>query len=341
MNSKNIRILHITDCYDAGVFASINTLVQSCNGFEHNLLYSGSGQVPENLFHHAKRFVRSSPIGRAIETWREISNFEGELIHLHSTRAGILGRLAVHKSPILYQPHGAHYLDLSVGRSLRLFSLLVEKLLATRTSGFLGVSNYETKELAKINKGVPAFLVTNAVESSKWPRNNSTGLHVVMNGRIHKVKDPEFFAETVKLVRLSEPGAKFTWIGDGDPRLKQVLINAGVEVTGWLDSPSVNRNLNTATVYFHSSMSDGLAFSILEAANLNLPIVARALAHFEGYDLDLAVDPSMAAETILRISRDSEFRFQSKAKSSKLSKLNTPAIRARQYKLAVRAVLAK
>lgn len=342
MKGKKIRVLHITDCYDAGVFASINTLVRASKGFEHSLLYSGGGQVPESLFAFAKRYDRSNPFGRILQTWKEIRNFEGEIIHLHSTRAGILGRLLPHKLPILYQPHGAHYLDLSVGKSLRLFSKIVEKFLAMQTSGFVGVSHYETRELAKICDRVPAFLVTNAIEGSNWPENNDAGrLHVVMNGRIHKVKDPEFFIATANLVRKTQPTAKFTWIGDGDPQLKKLLANAGVDVTGWLDSQGVNQILNTATLYFHSSISDGLAYSILESASHGLPIIARDLPHFEGYDLNVVTDPGGAAQMILRVFDDPVFRLRAKRVSVKLSQDNSSRVRETQYRSALTAVLLK
>jgi glycosyltransferase involved in cell wall biosynthesis len=342
LKDYKIRVLHITDCYDAGVFASINTLARDSKEVEHSLLYSGGGQVPKALFASAKPFARSDPFRRTLETWKAIKNFEGEIVHLHSTRAGILGRLLPQRLPILYQPHGAHYLDLSVGRFLRLFSKLVEKILALQTSGFLGVSHYEASELAKIREGVPAFLVTNAIGCSKWPESNDNGrLHVVMNGRIHKVKDPVFFKATVELIRQTHPNAKFTWIGDGDSKLRKILTSAGVDVTGWLDSHGVHQILNSATLYFHSSMSDGLAYSILESASHGLPIVARALPHFEGYNLNLVSDPEGAAQMILRVFNDPEFRINAKSVSVNLSQENSPMVRGNQYTSALRAVLSK
>lgn len=298
---RTLKILHITDCYDAGVYSAINSLVLSTPNLEHHLLYTGKSKPPPSLFSSVRSYRSTTPLARVLETHSLMKDFSGDAIHLHSSRAGILGRLIKVSTPVIYQPHGVHFLDLSKRKILRVLSKRVEALLGRKSQGFLAISHYERQELSHLTKGKNAFLLSNAVSlPAQQVKRDLHKLKIVMNGRVHPVKDPKFFIETANEIRKIVTDAEFTWIGSGEELLETELRKSNIKVTGWLRPDQVNNELIKANIYLHSSVSDGLPYSILEAARLDLPVVARNIPHFQGYKLTLIRTPEEAAIEILK-----------------------------------------
>lgn len=316
-----IKILHVTDCYDAGVFTAINNLVEATPQYDHLLLFAGRSEPPSLLFHQVFRFPSLNPFSRVRFTHRVMRDTDVSAVHLHSSRAGILGRVLGSNKPIIYQPHGAHYLDLSSGRLTRAISRRIEILLARRTSIFAGVSHYETRNLGKLSKNKQAVLLPNAIRGALGSNHQkpSNTNKVVMSGRVHRVKDPNFFIATASESRDLGLDVEFVWIGAGDEVLESKLQKAGIKVTGWVSKREVDYELKKAAVYFHSSMSEGLSFAILEAAALSLPILVRCFPHYDGYNLLKIESPRDAALNIRSIIENGDFKAEVVNKSKRLT----------------------
>ena len=90
---------------------------------------------------------------------------------------------------------------------------------------------------------------------------------------IRAQKDPENFAEIAKEIIKKDSTISFTWIGDGDDELKN-LIDAGVEVTGWIDANYVKDKLLNSSIYLSTAKWEGMPISILEALACGLPTIA-------------------------------------------------------------------
>ena len=78
-------------------------------------------------------------------------------------------------------------------------------------------------------------------------------------------------------------------------------------------------------------MSDGLPYSILEAARLDLPVVARNIPHFQGYELTLIHTPEEAAIEIIKMYEDRSHYEKRLQISRELVQLHSLETRGNQY----------
>jgi glycosyltransferase involved in cell wall biosynthesis len=69
--------------------------------------------------------------------------------------------------------------------------------------------------------------------------------------------------------------ASLTWVGAGDDELTSTLELSGVSVTGWVTREQVLAHLAEADVYIHTATWEAAPLTVLEAAELDLPILAR------------------------------------------------------------------
>ena len=72
------------------------------------------------------------------------------------------------------------------------------------------------------------------------------------------------------------PDVVFRWVGDGEDYFKQALLEAEVEVTGWVTRDEVLDYLQASTIYLSSAHWEGMPVSLIEANYARLPVVAAA-----------------------------------------------------------------
>jgi len=110
-----------------------------------------------------------------------------------------------------------------------------------------------------------------------------------MVGRATNQKGYRFFAEVAQQVKGD---AEFLWIGGGEDAAVKVLESAGVKVTGWLSREQVISKVSDLDYYFHTAAWEGFPISVLEAAELRIPIILRSLPSFslEGLHVLQSVD---------------------------------------------------
>ena len=101
---------------------------------------------------------------------RELRGFD--LVHAHSSKAGVLARLAGWSSrrPVVYTPHGFPFVG-EMREARRVFSHVVERLLAPPTAAIIGVCAFE-RDLARANQLHPRMLavVHNGSPGVRWTR---------------------------------------------------------------------------------------------------------------------------------------------------------------------------
>ncbi len=96
-------------------------------------------------------------------------------------------------------------------------------------------------------------------------------------GRVAPQKDPQFLAEVIARVNAQRRGIRWVWVGDGDGRHRKPLEEQRVEITGWLPRRQVLARLQKADLYVHTAAWEGNPMSLLEAAALGVPTVARSI----------------------------------------------------------------
>lgn len=115
------KILYIVEAMGGGVFTYIVDLANELvNSYDMYIAYAVRKQTPENYkdyFDKRIHLIEVKNFGRAIDPAKDIAAFfevkkivaeiKPDVIHLHSSKAGVIGRVAFNgKIPMFYTPHG-------------------------------------------------------------------------------------------------------------------------------------------------------------------------------------------------------------------------------------------
>lgn len=170
------KVLHIAESFGAGVYNYlVNLLNSTADDFEMVVLYAKREHTPENFekeFDSKIRFIESKYMHRNIgpndlraifEIKKIIKEEKPDIVHLHSTKAGLLGRIAINTKKIktYYTPHGYSFLmQESSGIKKKIYKL-AEKCLTFNHAITIACSKGEYEETLKLTKR--AMYVNNGV----------------------------------------------------------------------------------------------------------------------------------------------------------------------------------
>lgn len=280
-NLPKKRILHIVEAMGGGVFTYMVDLAnQLCDEYDVYIAYAVRPQTPEDYRNYfdksikliqVKNFVRSIDLIKDAKAYFEIRRIAKEvqpdIVHLHSSKAGTLGRFAFngHVVPIFYTPHGYSFLMQNCGVLKRILYKSVESISSKRYCTTISCSYGEHEETLKlttnakyVNNGVNINSLQRLIEKQKI-NNIKYEFTVFTLGRICYQKNPEKFNAIAE--RL--PNIKFLWIGDGE--LRDKLTSSNIEVTGWVNRDVALQYSMQADVFILTSLWEGLPISLLES----------------------------------------------------------------------------
>ena len=195
--------------------------------------------------------------------------YNPDIIHLHSSKAGILGRLASPKCKIVYTVHGFDSIRIAFRRMLP-----IEKIMQTRCQAIVGVSQYDVDNLR--NEGIThgLSLIYNGVERPKAINKkdivfstevNSYTKKILCIARLTQPKRPDIFMETASML----PNYAFIWIGN------QFDVNEHPNNVFFMGNiPQASRYCQEIDAFMLASDYEGLPMFILEAMSYGKPIFA-------------------------------------------------------------------
>ena len=332
-----MRILHVTECYEGGVRRAIDTMVRLTPEIEHFLLADG-----EHLRDAAQEYSGIVPLtrgfmGRAAQVKAVAEEFEAEVVHAHSSWAGAYARVGTVKIPVVYEPHCFVFDDPQRGRLLKWAYRKAEIALGKNTAAVIALTPHE-HQLAEdvISREQIVWLPNVPSIPTNSRANTKVDLiipEIVMVGRLARQKDPLFFASLYESLKEKGIVTKFTWIGDGEAEYHKILNDRGVEVTGWLNDKELVERLSQASLYFHSASYEGFPLSVLDAAAVGLPVLARDLPSFRGFPVRTAANVEDAANKIIGYLEDPKVQSDYISTNDKLLTMMTPeAQRASLYR---------
>ena len=199
-----------------------------------------------------------------------------DAVHLHSSKSGLLGRLACRLagiSNVFYTPNGASFLSASNAVSKYFFQSL-EKLSHKLLGGnMVCCSASELEQYQKI--GIIGDYINNGINirKAKSPLTKARCKNkfiVVTSGRIEDQKNPALFNAIASYFEDLKQ-VEFVWVGDG--QAKNAFTAKNISVTGWLSPAEVNEYVVSADVYLSTSKYEGLSFSVLEALALKKAVL--------------------------------------------------------------------
>ncbi|CAM2931201.1 glycosyltransferase [Vibrio mytili] len=283
------KVLHITESFGGGVQTALYSYAHSSRKepFQHFLL-ARARQNDLTNDNNQSGFVDTYWVtGGLLQFLRDanqtIAKVQPDVVHLHSSKAGFLGRfLKLNNARLIYTPHCYAFEREDISSLARAVYKTLEKVRLSKIDIVAGCSQREC-DLAISIGAKQAELLNNYVSYEGEERgnrsNNSDTVKIVVLGRVAKQKDPLFLINTLQSLDTAalERNIEVTWIGGGNNELEQSLREAGVNVTGMLPRDEVVTKLKASDLYLHTAAWEGMPLTILEAAKLNLPMVIRTI----------------------------------------------------------------
>ncbi|MEI7529074.1 MAG: glycosyltransferase family 4 protein [Elusimicrobiota bacterium] len=299
-----VKVLHIVTRLDFGG-AQANTLYTVAHldreRFDVSLLAGPGGILDEKAAPGTLTYAPA--LGRAINPfsdlaallalYRHIRRAAPDLVHTHSSKAGILGRLAAAAARVPVVIHTFHGFGFHPGQSFfkRNLFILLEKFCARFSDALVFVSrdNMATARAAGIGAPEQYRLIRSGVKLSAYPAKISraeklAGLGLPPDafvvtgiGNAKPQKNPGDFVEAAARLLPSRPKAYFVFVGGGEALagLRAGAARRGLErrclFTGWrADSAEI---LAASDVFALTSLWEGLPRSLVEAFKTGLPAV--------------------------------------------------------------------
>lgn len=226
---------------------------------------------------------------------REIRSFRPHIVHTHTAKAGLWGRLAARWAgvPVVVHTYHGHILDGYFSPLKTRAILAVERALARVTDRLVSVSDTVRDELLAKGIGRPEqhtvvplgldlkpFLLAEG-ERGGFRRELGVGPDDPLVGivaRLVPIKDHDTFFRAAGEVAARVPACRFIVVGDGARRgeLERLVARLGlasrVQFLGWrADLPRIYADLDVVVL---SSRNEGSPVSLIEAMAAARPVVA-------------------------------------------------------------------
>lgn len=323
-----MRILHVTECYEGGVRRAIETMVGLTPELEHFLVADGEHIRNATAGYSGNLPLAKGFMGRVSQIKAVAEELDIDVVHAHSSWAGAYARIGTLKTPVVYEPHCFVFDDPQRGRLLKWIYRRAEIALGKNTSAVIALTPHEHKLAENVVARERVVWLPNVPSVPSMPRpvgkKDTASPEIVMVGRLARQKDPLFFASLFENLKEKGIATKLTWIGDGEAHYRKILVDSGIEVTGWLNDTELVERLSRATLYFHSASYEGFPLSVLDAAAVGLPILGRNLPSFRGFSVNTAVDVEDAANKIIGYLQDPDVRKNFMKSNQELLSMMTP-----------------
>jgi glycosyltransferase involved in cell wall biosynthesis len=277
-------------------------------GYETKLVVGQESPREGNLFDLAARkdvaCVAMPGLGREVLPWRDLRalvglyrlmrSFRPHIVHTHTAKAGMLGRLAARAAgvPVVVHTFHGHVLRGYFGSLTTAFYRTVERWLGASSDVLVAVSDAVKRDLVALGiapdakiRVIPLGLDLEPLALA-LPRGSLRGEAGVAEnaplvgivGRLAPIKDVATFLRAAAEVRAAIPTARFAVVGDGEERGRLEAERARLGLAdsvffhGWRrDMAAVYGDLD---VVVNCSRNEGTPVALIEALAAARPVVA-------------------------------------------------------------------
>lgn len=217
-----------------------------------------------------------------VELIRLFRRLRPDIVHLNSSKAGVVGRLAAFAARVpacVFTVHGWAF-KASSGPSSRLY-LWADRAVRRLADSIVCVSETELRAglAARVCTVGQATVIPNAVDVGPPPPPRPGSRRPVELVSVGRLATPKDFSTLITALGLLPRGeARLVVLGDGPlrPALEREIDECGlrehVDLVG--EVRDVTPHLRSADVFVLASRSEGMPMSVLEAMAAGLPVVA-------------------------------------------------------------------
>jgi len=345
-SGEPIRVLHIvTRMNTGGVAVLIANLLRnfdpriietrlitgSCDGSEEDYLENIALDLPFTKVPSLQRAISPVKDFQALLTLRqEIRRFKPDVIHTHTSKAGLLGRTAA----LLFAPgvkrvhtfHG-HLLDGYFSRFKTALLIALESILAKKTHRLVAMGNQVKSDLlqAGVGKAIQFIVFFPGLVPVKTISRESARLALGLSaekvyclfvGRLTAIKRPDRLMDAVAELKARDVHVDFLIVGDGELKsyIETRVSNEDLPITmlGWQKDTSLA--FSSADFLVLCSDNEAVSLVLIEASQYSLPLVSTNV----GSVADILVDnsngylteanPVSLADAIEKLVRDAQLR---------------------------------
>jgi glycosyltransferase involved in cell wall biosynthesis len=221
---------------------------------------------------------------------REIRKVKPHIIHTHTAKAGLIGRMASifsgHRSKRVHTFHG-HLLHGYFSRARRNTWVFIERVLAKFTHQLLGVGTSVMQDLLEVGVGVKSkfrVMPPGVSLGTLLPKDQAKHffglsqdrLQCALIGRVTKIKRPDRFLDVVLEIEKRGLAIDFVVVGNGDlfeickDRIHKQNMN--VKLLGW--QTEIEKVLSAVDIVILTSDNEGMPISLIQAGMAGIPVVA-------------------------------------------------------------------
>jgi glycosyltransferase involved in cell wall biosynthesis len=261
---------------------------------------------------------------------KEIRRFKPDVIHTHTAKAGVVGRIASllsgQRSIRVHTFHG-HLLHGYFGTAKTKLVILIEKFLALFTDQLLAVGKQVQDDLITVGIGnlrkfavMPPGLQLENVPTKAAARKElglePNEIYCAFIGRITQIKRPDRFLDVTSQVQADNVKVHFIVAGAGEKLTycqdRVSSENLPVTFLGWREDIEVV--LAAADFVILTSDNEGTPLSLIQAGMVGIPVVATNVGSTNeivvdgqtGFLTDLSVE--QLAQAVTKLATDSDLR---------------------------------
>ena len=251
-------------------------------------------------------FGRSISVGKDLKAFfllmREIRRFKPDVVHTHTAKAGVLGRVATFLAkPSAKRIHTFHghllhgYFDSKRVKML----VLLEKVIGFLTYKFVAIGNVVKADLVKagiaknskfevIYPGLQDLIIYPQLEARKTLGLDPEKTIVVYVGRLTQIKRPDRLIDLGRSLKLDHPTTHIIIVGAGELLEELKLLSESeslpISFLGWRND--IDMILSASDIAVLCSDNEGIPLTLIQASQAALPIVTTNVGSVSDIVLD-------------------------------------------------------
>jgi len=327
-STPGIKVAHVvTRMNTGGVAVLISELVAGMNSEEFEVaLITGSCSEGEEDYIKARGIdlnqINIASMQRSLNPINDLKSFIGiaralrnlrpDIVHTHTSKAGLLGRVAakiiVPKATVIHTFHG-HLLHGYFSKSATFLIKLSERMLARITDVLISMGNEVKNNLQEASIGQPQqyqVAFPGVQESEPNPNNakvrefaerRKQNLIFTFVGRLSPVKRCDRIVQVAREIHNEFPQLHFLIIGDGELRETLEVAASGLPITflGWESHTQDWLAISDCAILL--SDNEAVPLAMIEAGLAGLPVIATNVGSMSDVVVDglngYLVEPSI------------------------------------------------